>query len=307
MRLVFAGTPGFAARHLRALLDAGFQVAAVFTQPDRPGKRGRAPMPSPVKRLACAAGLPVRQPAKLGLADLQGLEADVMVVVAYGQILEPSVLQRPRLGCVNVHASLLPRWRGAAPMQRALLAGDSMSGVTLVQMDAGLDTGDILDWREVAVAPGETCGSLEEKLAHLGTAMLTDALPRLERLARRPQPDQGACLAPKVVKAEAQLDWRKPASALERQVRAFNPAPGAYAFLDGLRLKIWEATPVDDAPSAPPGAIVSLDRQALTIACGEGCLAVTRLQLPKGKGLPMSAADLANAWARLFPPGALLA
>ena len=309
MRLLFAGTPEFAARHLRALLDAGFALAAVLTQPDRPGKRGRQPQPSPVKRLALAAGLQVRQPAKLRLADIADLKADLMVVVAYGQILAPPVLAHPRLGCVNVHASLLPRWRGAAPMQRALLAGDSATGITLVQMDAGLDTGPMLAQQQVAIAERETCGSLEEKLAQAGTAALVETLRRLPDIKPRPQPEAGASYARKIGKAEARLDWRQPASALDRQVRAFSPAPGAHAFLGDMQFKVRQAEPLGPEPGgapAPPGTVLAADRRAIAIACGEGRLALTQVQLPKGKGVPLSAADVFNAYRALFKPGEAL-
>ena len=307
MRLLFAGTPEFAARHLRAVLDAGFAVSAVLTQPDRPGKRGAALVAPPVKRLALDAGLEVLQPAKLEVADLADLQVDAMVVVAYGQLLGRAVLAHPRLGCVNVHASLLPRWRGAAPVQRALLAGDDTTGCTIMQMDAGLDTGGILAQRMLDIGPEETAGSLEARLAEVGAEALIDVLGRLDGLRAVPQAEAGACYARKIDKEEARLAWGQTAELVGRQVRAFNPAPGAFCYLGEMRVKVWEGRPVAEVAGAAPGTILALDKRALTVACGEGCLAVTSVTLPKGQGKPLSARDLVNGWGELLKPGEVLA
>lgn len=306
LRVIFAGTPAFAARHLQALLESNHPVIAVYSQPDRPTGRGRQLQASPVKALAEAAGIPVVQPASLRTPEawqqLAELNADVMVVVAYGLILPAEVLAIPRLGCINVHASLLPRWRGAAPIERALLAGDQQSGVTVMQMDAGLDTGPMLHRVGFDLDPRETRESLTERLADTGTQALIhvlDHLPELQTQAT-PQDDTLATYARKVEKAEAAVDWNRSATEIDRQIRAGIGRQPAYTQLHGERVRILEAQP-EPGNHETPGTLLNLDSQAMRIACGEGILAVTRVQLP-GRN-PVSIADLLNARSTLFQPG----
>ena len=262
-------------------------------------------MPAPVKRLAEAEGLPLLQPRRLRAADLAGVDADLMIVVAYGQILKAEVLDFPRLGCINVHASLLPRWRGAAPVQRAILAGDTKTGVCIMQMDEGLDTGAVLDRKEVAIAPSDTAGSLTEKLARAGCEALLTTLDGLEAatLSPEPQPEEGVTWADKIGKAEAQLRWTDDAAQLERCVRAFDPDPGAYTFMDGMRIKVWQAKAIDVTTTDKPGRIVAFSKEGIEVACGRGHLLVRKLQLPVGKGKVVSAADLLNGRHDEFGPG----
>jgi methionyl-tRNA formyltransferase len=301
MRIAFMGTPDFAVPTLDALAAAGHDIAAVYTQPPRPAGRGKQPQPSPVQRRAEALGLPVRSP--VSLRDRQAQEAfadlrlDIAVVAAYGLILPQAVLDAPANGCLNVHASLLPRWRGAAPIQRAILAGDEDSGVTIMRMEAGLDTGPMLIAARTPVN-GKTAGALTEELALLGAALMVDALARLPELAETPQPDAGVTLAPKVRKEEARLDFQRTAVEVERQVRAFNPWPGAFAELNGERLKILAAT-VEDG-SGTPGTLID-DR--LLIACGTGAIRPSRLQRP-GRGA-VTAEELLRGYS--LPRGARLA
>lgn len=237
--------------------------------------------------------------------QLEELKADIMVVVAYGQLLKPEVLEFPARGCINVHASLLPRWRGAAPIQRAILAGDSLSGVCIMQMDEGLDTGDVLCRREVAITGEDTAGSLTDKLATAGCAALIETLDGIEaaRITAQPQLNENITWADKISKAEARLSWDQDAAQLARCVRAFNPDPGAYAFIDGMRVKVWESVAMNVSPRAVPGEIVSFTRDGIQVACGRGCLLLTRVQLPVGKGRLLSAADLINAKRAEFSPG----
>ncbi len=292
-RVVFAGTPDFAATHLQALLDAGLAPVAVYTQPDRPAGRGKKLTPSPVKALALNAGLAVEQPSSLkdsaSQARLAAIEADVMVVVAYGLILPQAVLDLPQFGCINVHASLLPRWRGAAPIQRAIEAGDVESGVTLMQMDAGLDTGDMLATVHTPISSRMTGGELHDLLADIGPPALVALLQNLPASLKRaiPQDDKKACYAAKIDKAEAALDWSKEAIQLDRQIRAFNPFPTSWTTLDGQRLKIWAAEPQPPLGGAP-GEILSADERGLLVACGVGALRITRLQLAGGKALDVN-------------------
>lgn len=301
LRLIFAGTPEFAVPCLRALVAAGHDLVAVYTQPDRPAGRGRKLQQSPIKALALEYGLPVRQPESLkrqrqAQAELEALAADLMVVVAYGLILPAPVLRAPRLGCVNVHASLLPRWRGAAPIQRAILAGDPVSGVCVMRMAAGLDTGPVYLCRALDLDPAETGGSLHDRLAALGAEALLDALPGIADGSRIPEPqdEAAATYAHKLDKAEAQIDWGRPAPAIERQVRAFDPWPVAHTSLNGETLRIWSARAVEGQDAgAAPGAVIGADREGILVATGEGLLRVTRLQ-PPGKR-PMAAADFLNA------------
>lgn len=300
LRVIFAGTPDFSVPSLRALIDAGHDVRAVYTQPDRPAGRGRRLTASPVKEIATAVGLPVYQPATLrgdeAATILNALGADLMVVAAYGLLLPQAVLDAPALGCINVHASLLPRWRGAAPIQRCILAGERESGITIMGMEAGLDTGPMFLQRSVPLAADETGGSLHDKLAGLGASALMEALPGIadRTLVPEPQNDSLATYAKKLGKEEALVDWRNSAAALERMVRAFDPWPVAQTKLDGTVIRLWSCTLPDAvAGSAQPGRVVRTGKAGIDVATGSGLLRVTRLQ-PPGKR-PMSAADFLNA------------
>ena len=306
--IVFAGTPDFAVPALEALLDSGHRVVAVYTQPDRPAGRGRKPRPSPVKQRALEAGLTVQQPDTLRdpteQERLAALKPDVMVVVAYGLLLPRAVLDIPRLGCVNIHASLLPRWRGAAPIQRALLAGDSRSGVTLMQMEAGLDTGPMLVRESCEISAEDSAQDLHDRLAALGARMLVPALERLAAGELRPerQDDAAATYAAKLDKAEAELDWTRPASELERAVRAFNPFPVAQTHLGGQVLRVRRARAVPAEANAAPGTVVASSPGGVDVATGEGVLRLLDLQLPGGR--PMDVAAFLNG--RSLPPGTWL-
>ncbi|MET0935024.1 MAG: methionyl-tRNA formyltransferase [Luteibacter sp.] len=300
MRVVFAGTPEFAVPCLEACRASGAEVVAVYTQPDRPAGRGRKLAASPVKEAALAAGIPVEQPESFkAQADRDRLAAyapDLMVVVAYGLILPRKVLAIPRLGCWNVHASLLPRWRGAAPIQRAILAGDTESGVDLMQMEAGLDTGPVLVERRTPTAPDETGGSLHDRLSALGADALAEGLRRTmagETLAPRTQSDDGVEYAHKLDKAEARLDFALPAIALERKVRAFNPWPVAEADVAGERLRIWSARAISHDHGVAPGEVVAASREGIDIACIDGVLRLTTIQ--RAGGRQIGAADYLNA------------
>lgn len=293
MRLAFAGTPEFAAAALAALIDAGHEIVLVLSQPDRPAGRGMTLQASPVKQLALKHGIPVHQPEKLRTPEarqpLLDAAVDVLVVAAYGLILPQAVLDMPRLGCLNIHASLLPRWRGAAPIHRAIEAGDAETGITLMQMDAGLDTGPMLLEARIPIEAADTTGSLHDKLADLGARLVVEGLARLEKgaLTPRPQPEAGVTYAAKIGKAEAELDWRRPAAELDRAVRAFDPFPGASSRMGDAIIKIWGARPV--AGVGEPGLVLSADGNGILVACGEGALLLTRLQKPGGKRL--AAAD----------------
>jgi methionyl-tRNA formyltransferase len=299
MNIIFAGTPAFSVPALQALLDSRHRVVAVYTQPDRPAGRGRRTVESPVKQLAIQHQLPVCQPHSLKPGEVQaalaGLHPDLMVVVAYGLILPPAVLAIPRLGCVNVHASLLPRWRGAAPIQRAILAGDADTGVCLMQMEAGLDTGPVLACKSCAIAADDTGSRLHDKLALQGARLLAANLDALERghLVPRPQDDAQASYAGKLEKSEACIDWGRPATDLARMVRAFNSWPVAETRYDGRQLRIWEAIPVQGDVTVPPGTVLSATREGIDVACGDGHLRILRLQLPGARAVP--AADFINA------------
>jgi len=288
MRLIFAGTPEFAAQALKAIIAAGHQVPLVLTQPDRPAGRGMALQPSPVKKLAQEHGLEVFQPP--GLRDVAAREriaavaAEVMVVAAYGLILPQAVLDLPRFGCLNIHASLLPRWRGAAPIQRALLAGDDETGVCIMQMEAGLDTGPVLLRRAFQIEAGDTTATLHDRLAGIGAELIVEALDQLP-LPAEAQPVQGVTYAHKIEKAEALIDWRRSAVELDRHIRAFNPFPGAQAVFGGQTVKLWQAVPLEG--SGAPGEVLAVERNRLLIACGTGVLAITELQKAGGKRLPV--------------------
>jgi len=291
MKVIFAGTPEFAAVALRAILAAGHEVPLVLTQPDRPAGRGMALHASPVKVEALAAGIEVFQPPTLkdaaAQAHIRAVGADVMVVAAYGLILPQAALDLPRLGCLNIHASLLPRWRGAAPIQRAILAGDEETGVCIMQMEAGLDTGPVLHSEALPIAGDDTAATLHDKLATLGGRLIVEALARLP-LAPAAQPAAGVTYAAKIDKAEAPLDWRLPAAQLARQVRAFNPFPGATASLDGGTIKVWQAAALADggAPDLAPGLVLAADKHGIVVACGSGALRLIELQKAGGKRLP---------------------
>ena len=299
LRIVFAGTPDFSVAPLEALVASPHEVVAVYTQPDRPAGRGRKLVPGPVKQKALDLGIPVMQPASFreddAIGNLACLQPDLMVVVAYGLLLPESVLDIPRLGCINIHASLLPRWRGAAPIQRAILAGDSRSGVSIMQMDAGLDTGPVWLESEIALAPDETGGSLHDKLSVLGADALVEALPLIISGDRKPvpQPGEGVCYAHKLTKEEARIDWKQPARQIDRLVRAFNPWPVAHADLDGKKVRVWETEVLEASTSATPGSVVATSRAGVDVATADGILRITLLQMP-GKR-PVTAQEFLNA------------
>ncbi len=309
MRVIFAGTPEFAALHLEALIAAPqIEVVAVYTQPDRPAGRGKKLTASPVKQLADKHQLPVEQPQSLKNSDAQArlasYRADIMVVVAYGLILPLEVLTTPALGCINVHASLLPRWRGAAPIQRAIEAGDNESGITIMQMDVGLDTGDMLLKAHCPIESEDTAATLHDKLATLGPAALIHCLTQLAAgtAVAEKQDDSLSNYAPKITKEEALLNWADTAAVLDRKIRALNPFPVCYTSLCGERIKIWHATPeTETTTGALPGTICHADRQGLWVQTGDGQLRITHLQLPGKKPLPV--ADVLNAHADMFAPG----
>ena len=299
MRILFAGTPEFAVPYLRAACDKA-EVVAVYTQPDRPAGRGRGLTPSPVKTEALARDIPVLQPENFRSAEakaqLRAFRPELMVVVAYGLILPQSVLDIPEHGCWNVHASLLPRWRGAAPIQRAIEAGDTRSGVCLMQMEKGLDTGPVLLSQTLDIGPDETGGQLHDRLSALGAQVLGDALGLLRatiRLPPRPQPVEGVTYAHKLDKAEAKLDWSQPTHVLANKVRAFNPWPVAEALLDGERVRIHAAAALDEAHDRAPGSLLRASREGIDIACGQGVLRIHTLQRDGGK--PVAAQDYCNA------------
>lgn len=287
MRIIFAGTPEFARIALTALQDAGHTIVAVLTQPDRPAGRGMKLTPSAVKQAAMSMGLTILQPVTLKSpviqAELRALNADVMVVAAYGLILPQAILDTPRLGCLNIHASLLPRWRGAAPIHRAIQAGDAQTGVTIMQMDAGLDTGAMCLQQSMPIAEDETAGSLHDKLAVLGGAMIVSALAAASnhRLSAQPQPECGVTYAAKVSKAEAALDFNLSAAQLARNIRAFNPGPGAFVFWQDILVKVWLAHTQNLA--GKPGTVLAANTEGIVIACGEAALCITELQMAGGK------------------------
>ncbi len=312
LRIIFAGTPEFAAESLKALLQQGeHEVIAVYTQPDRPAGRGRELKASPVKELALNRKIPVYQPASLrtpeAQADLAELKPDLMIVAAYGLLLPKAVLETPRLGCINVHASLLPRWRGAAPIQRAILAGDRETGITIMQMDEGLDTGAMRYMERCPISTRDTGESLHDRLALLGGEALVAALDLLVKgeLPRESQNDADATYARKLSKDEARLDWSLPAEELCRAVRAYNPVPVAFSTLAGQVVRIWQAGVADEQTTAPAGMIIGADRNGLRVAAGGGSvLQIETLQLPGGKAL--SVLQLLNARRDQLAPGQVL-
>lgn len=310
LNIIFAGTPDFAARHLDALLSSGHKLVGVFTQPDRPAGRGNKLTASPVKQLAEQHNIPVFQPKSLRPEESQqlvaGLNADLMVVVAYGLILPAPVLAMPRLGCINVHGSLLPKWRGAAPIQRSLWAGDSETGVTIMQMDVGLDTGDMLHKLACPIEPEDTSATLYNKLAELGPKGMLTTLSQLVDGSARPvvQDESLVSYAEKLSKEEAKLDWSLSAVQLERCIRAFNPWPVSYFTIDDQPVKVWKATVLPHAEK-PPGEIVQADKNGIQVATADGVLNIEELQ-PAGKK-PMKAQDLLNSRREWFMPGNILA
>ncbi|MGL5631672.1 MAG: methionyl-tRNA formyltransferase [Azovibrio sp.] len=287
MRIIFAGTPEFAASALAALIEAGHQIPLVLTQPDRPAGRGLQLHPSPVKQLAQKHGLEILQPLSLkkdldAQETIRNIGADVMVVAAYGLILPQSVLDIPPLGCLNIHASLLPRWRGAAPIQRAILAGDPETGICIMQMEAGLDTGPVLARASTPISPTDSAGDLHDRLALMGGQLIVSTLARLP-LIPEPQPDTGITYAAKIEKSEAALDWNLGSVELDRHIRAFNPFPAAQTLFQGTPIKIWRAHPV--AKTGTPGTVLSVDKTGIYVACGTGALCITELQKAGGKRL----------------------
>ncbi|OOG62946.1 methionyl-tRNA formyltransferase [Rhodanobacter sp. B04] len=307
LRLVFAGTPEFSVPCLEACRASGAEVVAVYTQPDRPAGRGRKLTPSPVKQAALVAGMTVEQPESLKSIEarqtLAAYRPDLLVVVAYGLILPRKVLATPRLGCWNVHASLLPRWRGAAPIQRAILAGDRESGVDLMLMEAGLDTGPVLLERRTPIARDDTGGSLHDRLSMLGAEVLAEGLRRTlagETLAATPQPEEGILYAHKLDKAEAKLDFTRAAPELERQVRAFDPWPVAEGVIAGEPVRIWAAQAIELDHHAAPGEVIAAGRDGIELACRQGALRITALQRAGGKRI--GALDYLNARPELRQP-----
>ena len=307
LNIVFAGTPDFAAYHLQALLDSHHNVTAVYSQPDRPAGRGKKLQASPVKKLALEHEVPVYQPLNFKLADdksqLATLRPDVMVVVAYGLILPQSVLDIPNYGCLNVHASLLPRWRGAAPIQRAVEAGDQLSGVTIMQMEKGLDTGPMLTKVSCPLSADETGGSLHDKLQELGAPALISTLDELAASKLEPelQDNARATYAHKIEKPDLNINWQDSAVDLGARIRAFNPFPICFTLHNGDRIKIYEAQVTESQSGLKPGTIIRIDKTGIEVATGTGSLLVTRLQMPGKK--PMTVVELLNGYADKFAPG----
>ncbi|MEP3562819.1 MAG: methionyl-tRNA formyltransferase [Marinobacter sp.] len=306
MRIVFAGTPDFAAIALKAILAAGHTVVGVYSQPDRPAGRGRKLMPSQVKQVALDADIPVFQPESLkpeeAQQELAALKPDVMIVAAYGLILPKAVLEIPSHGCLNIHASLLPRWRGAAPIQRAIAAGDAETGITIMQMDVGLDTGDMLLKTATPIHPDDTGGSLHDRLADMGGAAIVDALTKLNQgeLTGEPQNDDEACYAHKLSKEEGHIDWSNSATDIERLIRAFNPWPGTFTDLGDQRIRLHQAQALEQGSDKAPGTVLRREREGIDIACGTGSLRVTQVQLPGTRALSVN--DLINGGKPVLMP-----
>ncbi|MBQ4859808.1 methionyl-tRNA formyltransferase [Pseudoalteromonas sp. MMG007] len=308
LRIIFAGTPDFAARHLQALIQSEHQIVGVYSQPDRPAGRGKKLKASEVKALALEHNLPVFQPESLksddALAELKSLNADIMIVVAYGLILPKAILEAPRLGCLNVHGSILPRWRGAAPIQRAIWAGDEQTGVTIMQMDEGLDTGDMLHISRCAINADETSASLYTKLAELGPDALIETVNKLAKgeLVAEPQNDELANYAKKLSKDEANIDWSMDAAQIERNIRSFNPWPVCFTQMGEQTVKIYQAQVVEQTGSA--GQVLSSDKTGVIVACGKHAICITQLQ-PQGKK-PMAISDFLNGRSDWVTPGTVL-
>lgn len=310
LRIIFAGTPEFAATHLQKLIRTSHHIVTVFTQPDRPSGRGNKVISSPVKMLALDHNIPVLQPCSLktnSLAEkIRALDADIFITVAYGLLLPEAILKLPRFGCINVHGSLLPKWRGAAPIQRSCLAGDTETGISLMQMDAGLDTGDILLQVQCPIEKNDTSASLYQKLAQLGAKALPEILIKLPsgNITPQKQDDHKATYAEKLTRKEAQLNWNKTAPELEREIRAFNPWPGSWFTVNGHRIKVWESHMGTKKTEARPGAILSADKTGIHVATSNGTLVLTKLQ-PAGKKI-LSAQDLLNARQEWFQINTIL-
>ncbi len=308
LRIIFAGTPDFAARHLQALIQSEHQIVGVYSQPDRPAGRGKKLKASEVKALALEHNLPVFQPQSLknddALVELKNLNADIMIVVAYGLILPKAILEAPRLGCLNVHGSILPRWRGAAPIQRAIWAGDEQTGVTIMQMDEGLDTGDMLHISRCAINADETSASLYTKLAELGPDALIETVNKLAKgeLKAEPQNDELANYAKKLSKDEANIDWSMDAAQIERNIRSFNPWPVCFTQMGEQTVKIYQAQVVDQTGNA--GQVLSSDKTGVVVACGKHAICITQLQ-PQGKK-PMAISDFLNGRSNWVTPGTVL-
>jgi|TARA_B110000259_G_scaffold44140_1_gene51032 methionyl-tRNA formyltransferase len=309
VRILFAGTPEFAATHLKGLLAHAQtndnKIVGVITQPDKPGKRGKQAIPSEVKKVAQAAGIPCEQPNKLQFTDIEAYQADLLIVVAYGQILRSDVLNGPRFGCINVHGSLLPRWRGAAPIQRAIEAGDTQTGINIIQMDKGLDTGDVLYSKAMPIGASTTAKTLSDALAPLGVEGLLSVISQIEQntLQPLPQTDTDAVYAHKIKKEEAQLDWTKTNHEISAKIRAFYPDPICFSQLGEHRIKFHavnspEQTPDDkgtDKTRLTPGTVIEVTKNGVLVACGTGCISINKLQIPIGKGSILSGADIINA------------
>lgn len=306
MRIVFAGTPDFAATALKALLKTSHDIVGVYSQPDRPAGRGRKLVPGPVKQVALDADIPVFQPLSLkpekAQQELAALKPDVMIVAAYGLILPKAVLETPTHGCLNIHASLLPRWRGAAPIHRAIAAGDTQTGITIMQMDEGLDTGDMLLKTTTPIQPDDTGGSLHDRLADLGGKAIVEALAKLDegKLTGEPQNEDQACYAHKLSKEEGHIDWQRNAADIERLVRAFNPWPGTFTDLGDQRIRIHMAQALSANSDKAPGTVLNREREGIDIACGTGTLRVTRVQLPGTRA--QSVNDLINGGKPVLMP-----
>ncbi len=313
LRLGFAGTPAFAATILDGLIAAGREPVVVYTQPDRPTGRGRRPQPSPVKALAQSKSIPVEQPVRLrdpgAIAIMTEYHLDLLIVAAYGLILPQAIVELPTHGCINVHASLLPRWRGAAPIERAIMAGDVETGVCIMKMDAGLDTGPVYECRRCPIKADTDGPSLERTLAALGSALLLHHLNHIGEAQPHPQSEIGATYAPKLTRADAAIRWGGPAPAIERQVRALTGRMPAFASCADTQLRVLEAQAEAgpaDAHREPPGVILEASKAGLRVACGQGVLRISRLQLSRGKGKPLSAADALNGYPELLSAGRVL-
>lgn len=310
MRIVFAGTPEFAADHLKALLqEPTIEIVGVVTQPDKPGKRGKNPIASPVKTLALEYDRPVFQPKRLRQTDLESLTFDLLVVVAYGQILNSDLLAMPRIAPINVHASLLPRWRGAAPIQHAILAGDQETGISIMRMDAGLDTGPIIATTRCNIDPDETSDSLFTKLSKIGTVALLQSIESIREtgLMVEPQSDEGICYASKITKSAAKIDWSEDREIIAQKIRAFLPSPIAFSFLGDKRFRFFESdvlpTISDNKKDTLPGTIIDKTKSGLVVECGNGPLCITALQLPTGKGTILRGAAIRNVQSSIIDPG----
>ncbi len=298
MKIIFAGTPDFAVPSLQALIDSQHEIVAVYTQPDRPKGRGQQLTASPIKQLALQHHLPIEQPASLKTQSAQqtliNYDADLMVVAAYGLLLPNIILTAPKYGCINVHASLLPRWRGASPIQHAILHGDSVTGITIMQMNTGLDKGDMLLQKSCAIADEDTSQTLQNKLAVLGASALSATLPLIEKQQLKPQQQNETLVtyAPKITKQQAKINWQHDAFTIARQVRGFNPWPMAFCEYQGQPLRIWQADAINTEAAPPVGNVLTFEKGAILVACAKGILAITKLQIAGGK--PMRAQDFIN-------------